>query len=155
MPSLAGATRRSVLLAGAASAAAGVLLGVLVRVNATLGTHLGEFGATFAVHVVGTAFALLLVAPRAGRGTVQKLAEAPPFDWSGGLWSIAMVWVATVVVPQLGTALAVSLFVASDLFFSAAADAIGGRGRPRVPLSGRRVAGLALALAGVLLVRFG
>jgi transporter family-2 protein len=155
MPSSAKAARRPVLLAGVLSTAAGVLLGVLVRVNATLGTHLGEFRATFAVHVVGTAFALLLVAPRAGWGTARELAGAPPFDWTGGLWSIAMVWVATVVVPRLGTALAVSLFVASDLFFSASADAIGGRGRPRVPLSGRRVAGLALALAGVLLVRFG
>jgi transporter family-2 protein len=143
------------MAAVAASIGAGVLLGVLVRVNATLGTHLGTLRATFTVHGVGTAFALVLLARRLDRSFWTRLSRAPAIDWTGGLWSVAMVWVATVVVPELGTALAVSLFIASDLVVSAVTDRAGLLGLPRVRLSPRRIAGLCLAILGVVLVRFG
>lgn len=139
----------------AVSAGAGVLLAVLVRINATLGTYVGELTATFVVHGVGTAFALVLVAHRLDGAFWTRLADAPAVDWTGGVWSVAMVWVATLVVPHLGTALAVSLFIASDLAFSAVTDRAGLLGLPQIRLSPRRLAGLVLAILGVLLVRFG
>jgi len=138
-----------------ASVAAGVLLGILVRVNATLGTHVGELSATFAVHGVGTVFAALLVARRFDRSFWNRLSTAPAIDWTGGLWSVMMVWVATLVVPQLGTALAVSLFIAADLLFSALSDRFGLLDLPTVHLSWQRIAGVLLAIVGVLLIRFG
>ena len=138
-----------------ASIAAGVLLGLLVRVNATLGTYVGELSATFAVHGVGTAFAALLVAHRFDRTFYEDLSAAPAIDWTGGLWSVMMVWVATLVVPQLGTALAVSLFIASDLLFSAVSDRFGLLDLPTVQLSWQRIIGVVLAILGVVLIRFG
>jgi transporter family-2 protein len=138
-----------------ASVAAGVLLAILVRINATLGTYVGELSATFAVHGVGTAFAVLLIAHRLNPSFWNRLAAAPAVDWTGGLWSVMMVWVATLVVPQLGTALAVSLFIAADLLFSALSDRFGLLNLPTVHLSWQRIAGILLAIVGVLLIRFG
>lgn len=138
-----------------AGVGAGLLLSVIVRVNATLGEQVGEVEATFLVHLVGTAFAILLVLPRLGPSFWQTLSDRPWVEWTGGLLSVAMVWVANVAVPALGTALAVSLFVAGDLFFSSVADRSGPWGLVRVRLSLRRVLGLLLAFAGVLLIHWG
>ncbi|MFP4229271.1 MAG: DMT family transporter [Salinivenus sp.] len=147
--------RSPYLLSVLAGIGAGLLLSVIVRVNATLGEQVGEVEATFLVHLVGTLFALVLVLPRLGPSFWHTLGERPWTEFTGGLLSVAMVWVANVAVPVLGTALAVSLFVAGDLFFSSVADRSGRWGLVRVRLSSRRVLGLLLALAGVLLVHWG
>ncbi len=149
------ASRPHYLLSVLAGAGAGLLLSVIVRVNATLGERVGEVEATVLVHLVGTAFAILLVLPHLGPSFWETLSERPWGEFSGGLLSVAMVWVANVAVPVLGTALAVSLFVAGDLFFSSVADRSGRWGLVRVRLSPRRVLGLLLAFAGVLLVHWG
>ena len=147
--------RSHYLLSVLAGIGSGLLLSVIVRVNATLGEQVGEVEATFLVHLVGTLFALLLVAPRLGPSFWRTLSDRPWVEWTGGLLSVVMVWVANVAVPALGTALAVSLFVAGDLFFSSVADRSGRWGLVRVRLSPRRVLGLLLALAGVLLIHWG
>ena len=147
--------RSHYLLSVLAGIGSGLLLSVIVRVNATLGEQVGEVEATFLVHLVGTLFALLLVAPRLGPSFWRTLSDRPWVEWTGGLLSVVMVWVANVAVPALGTALAVSLFVAGDLFFSSVADRSGRWGLVRVRLSPRRVIGLLLALAGVLLIHWG
>lgn len=137
------------------SAGAGVLLAVLIRINATLGTYIGAFEASFVIHVVGTLFALLLVGYRIDRAFWMEIKRGPYYELTGGLVGAVMVAVANLVVPILGTALAVSLFVVADLFFSTVTDAIGGLGLRRVRLSKQRVLGLVLALIGVLLIHWG
>lgn len=138
-----------------ASIGAGVLVGVLVRINATLGTYIGTLEATFVIHGVGTAFAVLLLLPWLGGSFWRSLAEAPVYEWTGGLLSVAMVLLANLVVPVLGMALAVALFVAADLFFSSVTDRFGWLGLPQVALSWRRMVGLVLAVIGVVLVHWG
>lgn len=107
------------------SLGAGLLLSVIVRVNATLGTRIGEIEATFIIHLIGTLFAVLLVSPRIGPNFWSTLSERPWVEFSGGILSVAMVLIANLAVPHLGTALAVSLFVAGDLFFSTVSDRTG------------------------------
>jgi len=139
----------------AVSAAAGVLVGVLVRINATLGTQIGTLEATFVIHGIGTGFALLLVLPWLRRSFWRRLAAAPSYEWTGGVLSVAMVLLANLVVPVLGMALAVSLFIAADLVFSSVTDRFGWLGLPQVALSGQRILGLVLVLVGVLLIHWG
>lgn len=142
-------------LAVAVSCGAGVLLGLLVRINATLGEHLGIFEATFVIHLVGTVFAVLLLTRRLGRPFLRQLRRAPRYELAGGLFGVAMVALANLVVPPLGVALAVSLFITADLLASSAADHVGLFGLRRLPLTGRRLLGLLLVVAGVLLIRWG
>jgi transporter family-2 protein len=137
------------------SAGAGALLSVIVRVNATLGAQVGELEATFVVHLVGTGFALLVTLPWLGSSFWATMSRRPWTELSGGAISVAMVFVSNYVVPVLGTALTVSLTVAADLFFSTVSDRSGWMDLVRVRLSPRRLLGLGLVFAGVLLIQWG
>jgi len=137
------------------SVGAGLLLSVIVRVNATLGTRIGEIEATFMVHLIGTLFAMILVSTRIGANFWSTLSERPWVEFSGGLLSVAMVLIANFAVPKLGTALAVSLFVAGDLVFSTVSDRTGWMDLVHIELSPRRVVGLRRTLAGVTVIRWG
>lgn len=138
-----------------ASVLAGILVAFLVRINATLGEHVGVLEATFIIHVVGTAFALLLVGVRLTPSFWGKLRRRPAYELSGGAIGVVMVLLANITVPPLGVALAVGLFVAADLFFASVSDHFGWLGLPRVPITRRRIVGLVLVLAGVVLLRWG
>lgn len=137
------------------SVAAGLMLSVIVRVNATLGTQIGEIEATFVIHLIGTGVALLLTLPWLGANFWTRLTQRPWREFSGGLLSVAMVLIANLAVPHLGMALAVSLFVAGDLFFSTVSDRAGWMDLVHIQISPRRLLGLLLAFAGVLLVHWG
>ena len=135
-----------------ASAGAGVLLGLIVRINATLGVYVGVLEATFVIHLVGTLFALCLLATRINRAFLVQLNRGPRYQLLGGLLGVLMVLLANLTVPRLGVALAVSLFIAADLFLSSMADHLGLFGLPRFRFSARRLLGLLLVMAGVLLL---
>ena len=137
------------------SVAVGLMLSVIVRINATLGTQIGELEATLVVHLVGTGGALLVVAPWLGPRFWTQLGERSWPELSGGAISVAMVVVANYVVPVLGTAMAVSLFVAGDLLFSVVSDQSGWMDLVRIQVSRRRLLGALLAFAGALLVHWG
>lgn len=137
------------------SVAAGLLLSVSIRVNATLGAEIGEVEATLVIHLIGTGFALLVVAPWLNRNFWTQLSQRPSVEYLGGVLSVAMVLVANYVVPVLGTALAVSLFVAGDLFFSTLSDQRGWMDLVQIRVSAQRAVGLLLAFTGVLLIYWG
>lgn len=137
------------------SVGAGLMLSAIVRVNATLGTRIGEIEATLVIHLVGTLFALALVSPWLGKGFWQTLSERPWVEFGGGVLSVVMVLIANLTVPRLGTALAISLFVTGDLFFSTVSDRTGWMDLVEIRISWRRIGGLLLALTGVLLVHWG
>ena len=146
---------RARIVAAVYSLGAGIILGFSIRINATLGSFVGPLEATFIVHLVGTAFAAALLHNQLGRAFIHGLGERPLYELSGGLFGVAIVLIANLIVPVMGTALAVSLFVASDLLFSSVADHYGWLGLRRIRLSRRRLVGLFLAIVGVLLVRWG
>lgn len=137
------------------SIASGVLVGFTVRINATLGEYVGALESSFIVHLTGTAFALLLVGTRLKRPFWAMLRRGPSRELVGGIIGVTMVLLANLAVPQLGVALAVSLFVAADLFVSSLSDHFGWLGLRQIRASPQRVIGLLIVLAGVLLVRFG
>ncbi len=143
------------LLAASVSILAGVLVALLVRINATLGEYAGVLEATFVIHAVGTAFALLLVGGRLRRPFWRQLRQRPALELSGGAFGVLIVLIANVTVPPLGVALAVSLFSAADLFFASVSDHFSWLGLPRVRFTARRAVGLILVIAGVLLLRWG
>ncbi|WP_022835485.1 DMT family transporter [Salisaeta longa] len=148
-------TDRTTALAYGASLATGVLVAFQIRINATLGQYVGPLESSFIVHFVGALVGLLLVLPRREARSITRYQNIPWREYTGGLMGVFMVLVANLIVPHLGTALAVSLFVAADLFFSSLADRFGWFGLPQIRLSRLRIAGLVLVVLGVLLVRFG
>lgn len=137
------------------SALAGIFVAFLMRINATLGEHIGVLEATFVVHAVGTVFALLLIGTRLTKNFWRELRRGPAHELSGGVIGVLIVLLGNIVVPPLGVALALSLFVAADIFFSTVSDHFGWLGLPQVKVTGRRMIGLMFVLVGVLLLRWG
>ncbi|NBC86994.1 MAG: hypothetical protein GVY25_12465 [Bacteroidetes bacterium] len=154
MSSLMRTLRRSipgdpdVLLAGGASITAGVFVALMIRLNATLGEHIGVLEGSFVVHLVGTVFAALIVLPRRQPVVPGRLRR-------GGVLGVAIVMVANIVVPVLGVALTLCLSVAANLSFSTVSDHFGWFGLPQFRVSRRRLFGLALVVLGVVLVAYG
>ena len=152
---LEGPSDPSELVATAAAIVAGVFVALMIRINATLGEHVGVLEGSFVVHLVGTGFAALLVLPRWRPSLPRSLRETPGYLFLGGVLGVLIVMLANVVVPHLGVALSLCLAVAANLGFSTVADHFGWFGLPAFPVSARRLLGLALVIAGVLLVAYG
>jgi len=143
------------LLAVAVALVAGLFVALMIRLNATLGEHIGVLEGSFVVHLVGTGFAALLLLPRGRRAIGGAVRDAPGYAFVGGVLGVVIVMLANVVVPVLGVALTLSLSVAANLSFSTLSDHFGWFGLPAFRVSTRRVVGLLLVLVGVLLVAFG
>jgi transporter family-2 protein len=163
MPSSADAPRSSLrvptdpeqIVAVAVSIVAGIFIATMVRLNATLGEHVGPLESSFVVHAVGTAFATLLILPRMGVERLRSMRSTPLKLFIGGVLGVTLVMVANIVVPILGVALTLCVSVAANLAFSTVADHFGLFGLPVFPVSARRILGLVLVVAGVVLVAYG
>lgn len=142
------------VLAVCTSVVAGVFVAVMIRLNATLGEHVGVLESSFVVHLVGTVFAAGIVLWRRQRLLGPAARNAPAYTYFGGVLGVALVMLANIVVPVLGIALTLSLSVAANLSFSTLSDHFGWFGLPRFRISTQRIVGLALVITGVLLVAF-
>jgi transporter family-2 protein len=109
--------------------------------------------AAFVSFAVGTVALGLMVAALQTRPDWAATRGLPWYAWIGGLYGAVFVVAAAWGVPRLGVALTITLMVAGQLLFSLVLDHFGALGVPRQPLTLGRFAGVALVLAGVLLVR--
>jgi len=154
-PSVRVPTDPEQIVAVAVSIVAGVFIATMVRLNATLGEHIGPLESSFVVHAVGTGFATLLILPRMGAERLRDLRRTPAVLFGGGVLGVTLVMLANIVVPHLGVALTLCVSVAANLAFSTLADHFGWFGLPVFPVSPRRVLGLVLVVTGVVLVAYG
>ncbi len=133
---------------------AGLLLTVQVGLNAALRNAFGNPGtAALANFMVGTVglFVYLLIA-RAEWPSRAAMGGAPAWAWLGGLLGAFYVASSVVVGPRLGAAALLALTVFGQLVASLVVDNYGWLGFPQHPLTLARVAGVALLLAGVVLI---
>ncbi len=135
--------------------AAGAGLPVQAGVNAALARHVGrpEWAAfvNFAVGLVALAawlFALRLAPPSA-----LALARAPWWSWAGGILGAFYVSAITLLAPRLGVAATLGLAVAGQLVAALALDRVGALGLAMRPLTPSRLAGTALLVVAVVLIR--
>jgi transporter family-2 protein len=77
----------------------------------------------------------------------------PWFAWSGGLFGAIFIGLGIFLVPQLGAATFFALLIAGQMLGSIAFDHFGVLGVPLHPVSAIRVAGAALLVGGVVLIR--
>jgi transporter family-2 protein len=105
---------------------------------------------SFAVGTLVLLVAVLALRVRPDWGGVQAL---PWYAWLGGAYGAVFVVAAAFAAPRLGVASTITLMIAGQLALSLVLDHFGWLGVPRQPLSLTRIAGVALVLAGVLLVR--
>ncbi len=139
----------AVVLAGGATA-------LQAPTNARLaGAVSGPVNAAFVSFAVGTAALGVLVAVLHARPDVAATKGLPWYAWVGGLYGAVFVMAAAWAVPKLGVATTITLMVAGQLMISLLLDHFGALGVPQNPISLTRLAGVALVIGGVILVRRG
>jgi transporter family-2 protein len=137
------------------AAMAGISLVVQQALNANLrealkSTAWSGFVSYFLGLICMAGLALLLQDPAPSVATASRI---PWFAWSGGLFGAIFVALAIFLIPQLGAATFFALLIAGQMFGSIAFDHFGLLGVPVHPVSVIRIAGAALLVGGVVLIR--
>ena len=132
----------------------GVGLVLQQAINADLKVALGSsFWAALISFAVGTAaVAAIVVALREPIPSLQTIARVPWYSWAGGLLGACFIVGGIILVPRLGAATVIALFVVGQLLASLAVDHVGLLGVPVHPATWPRLAGAALLIAGVALI---
>ncbi len=125
-------------------------------INANLRAEIGSpFWAGFVSYLGGT-LTMLLVAMllREPLPSVQELQRSHWISWSGGFFGAVYIAISILLIPRLGAAMVIALIVAGQMLGSLAFDHFGILGLPVHSLTGTRLAGAALLVTGVVLIRW-
>lgn len=135
----------------------GAALALQVGANSQLRGKLGSpVWAGMSSFATGTlALAAYLAITRAARPATADLGRGPWWMWVGGLLGAGYIVTAAAIAPRLGAAGWLSLLVAGQVVSSVVLDHYGLVGFAVRPLTGQRIAGVLLMLAGVALVARG
>ncbi|NJC40147.1 transporter family-2 protein [Brevundimonas alba] len=137
----------AVILAGGATA-------LQAPTNARLMTAVGSpVNAAFVSFAVGTAALGILAMFLQARPDIAAARNLPWYAWVGGLYGAVFVVAAAWGVPRLGVALTITLMVAGQLLIGLILDHFGAFGMPAHPINWGRMAGVALVICGVVMVR--
>jgi transporter family-2 protein len=163
-----GAMARPVAGAGggvrnAAWIALGVIAGAVLPVQGAINANLRhDLNAPITVAMISfivatITIAVVLVVLLALRRTpvpqFRPLARMPWWGWLGGACAATYVTATFLLIPKIGAATTVAVTVTGQQLFSAVIDNFGLFRMPRRPLTGRRIAGLVLLIAGSALVQ--
>lgn len=143
-----------ILLSLLALAAGGALITQQVF-NANLNNAIQSAAWTGLVSYLGGTLCMILVVI-AMREPLPSLAEvrgASWWMWTGGALGALYIVLAIFLVPRLGAAAFVALLVAGQMLVSLVYDHVGAFGLEKHAASPARLAGAALLIAGVLLIR--
>jgi transporter family-2 protein len=134
---------------------AGVSFVMQASVNARLRTGLASPNwAALISYAGGTLLmAAIVLLNRDGAVTAASLEKTPWWSWTGGLFGAVYVVIIIVLLPRLGTAALIALFVLGQMIASLAFDHFGWFGVPKHPVDAARIIGVVLLVAGVALIR--
>ncbi len=134
------------------SLAVGSGTAVQSSVNSALGKIIGVAEATFTsltVSIIIISVAMLL---GFRSGNIGSITTVPPYMLIGGIFGMAYLLTANIVVPIIGVASFISLMVVGQLTTSVILDTIGVFGHQSHPLDAMRVVGVVLLFVGMRLV---
>lgn len=125
--------------------------------NAALGRALGHpLWATVASLLVSLiVITPVLIAMRAGTPDLGRAASGPWWLWIGGIAGVAYITAALILTPRLGAANFIVCVVAGQVVASLVIDHFGLMGLAQKPANLARIAGVALIVAGMLVVQWG
>ncbi|APT58475.1 hypothetical protein RGI145_16520 [Roseomonas gilardii] len=135
--------------------AAGVSIVVQQVLNSNLRASLNSAAwSGFVSYLVGVAcMALLALALRDPLPSAATAARIPWWAWSGGLFGAIFIGLSILLVPQIGAATFLALLVTGQMLASVAFDHFGWLGLAQRPIDATRLIGVALLIAGVVLIR--
>ena len=134
---------------------AGMVLPLQAVINGRLSKEIGSpVLASFVSFFVGTVcLGLYCLATRVALPSAQSPGRLPPWLWMGGMiGALYMVGVVS-LVPRLGVSVTMGLVIAGQIVLAACLDHFGLLGLHTHPLNAGRLLGIALLIAGVILVK--
>ena len=134
---------------------AGVLQGAMGSLNGLLGDFIGIFGVSLLSHLVGILplglYILFILKQPIGMG----FGRVPFYVYTAGLMGAVITAISSYCVFRLGAAVTACVGAAAQLVMSAAVDHFGWFGAERVAFDPRRIPGILLILAGIVLLNLG
>jgi bacterial/archaeal transporter family-2 protein len=137
----------------AMATAAGAAAACQAAANAALSARAGLGAALFLNTLIVLAGTIVMLFASGGPRTLPALAGAPLHHYVGGLCGFVIIGCLTFALPRLGAATAVALMVLGQGVLALIIDHFGLWGIPTVAVSGPRLLGVALLVAGVVLLR--
>jgi transporter family-2 protein len=134
------------------TAVAGGLIALQAPINAGLGKHTGSLPAALVSFGIGTLALAAIVVLSGKAGGLSSVGDASWYYLIGGLLGAVYVANALIVVTVIGAGGVAAATVAGQLTASVAIDRLGLFGLDQVPLSAGRILGVALLIAGTLLI---
>jgi bacterial/archaeal transporter family-2 protein len=134
------------------TAVAGGLIALQAPINAGLGRATGNLPAALVSFVAGTVALALLVAMTGQADGLRSTFDVRWYYLLGGFLGAVYVANALVAVSSIGAGGVAAATITGQLTASVVLDRIGAFGLDQVPLSPERIAGVALLLAGTVLV---
>ncbi len=140
---------------GLLAAVAGASFVVQAAMNTQLSRALGSAcWASFVSYLGGTLVMLaVLGVMREPLPTAQAVAKSSWVHWTGGLFGAVYVVITILLLPRLGAAALLALFVSGQMIASLAFDHFGLFGLDRQPADPLRLLGALLLVLGVVLIR--
>jgi len=153
MPAMRGVLQLAAF--GALAVLAGISFVVQGGVNARLRGALGSPNWAALISYAGgtVVMALVVLAARDPAPALGAIARSPWWAWLGGLFGAVYVVIIILLLPRLGAAALLALFVLGQMLASLAFDQVGAFGTPRHPIDAVRVVGVLLLVGGVILIR--
>jgi transporter family-2 protein len=139
-----------------AAFATGMLLPLQPGINATLRRHLDSaWLASLVSFTVGTLIiAAVVLVLRPGLPAAKSIAQAPWWAWVGGAIGATFVTASLVLAPKLGAVVLVGAVVCGQMVSSMLIDHTGAVGYEVNRVNTGRVLGVALLIAGLLVVQW-
>jgi bacterial/archaeal transporter family-2 protein len=139
-------------LAVSLTAVAGGLIAAQAPINAELGRSTGSMAAALVSFLIGTAALAAVVVLSGKAGGLGSTFDVSWYYLLGGFLGAIYVFNALVAVSAIGAGGVAAATIFGQLTASVAIDRLGLFGLDEVPLTPERVVGVALLLAGTLLV---
>lgn len=134
------------------TAIAGGLIALQAPLNATLGKATGSLPAALVSFVVGTIALAAIVVLSGKAGGLGNTFDVSWYYLLGGLLGAIYVFNALIAVSAIGAGGVAAATVTAQLTASLAIDRLGWFGLDEIPLTPERLVGVALLLAGTILV---
>ena len=131
---------------------AGAMIAFQAPINAKLGSVMGgPLVATFCSFAVGTLILGILMVAGGHVPRIEQVSQTQLWWWAGGILGAILVYISISVVPILGAALMIALFVAGQLIGALIIDKTGFLLPIQIDIGWERIAALVLILGGVVL----
>ena len=130
----------------------GLLVGLQPASNAALSEHVSDLGAAFVSLVVACAIIGVLLLAVGHPGRLAGVSAIRPEHLVGAIGGAAVVTVGLAAVRPLGAGAVIALLVAGQVISSIVADRFGWFGLHHFGISPARLVGVALVIAGTVLV---